>query len=78
MEQKHFESEPDIVIREFRSEDIEPYIDMHRRSWLDTYPNDEIGLTREGLESMTEDQWKEVSNGELEEIFDEIEKQINS
>ena len=31
-------------------EDIEGYILMHKASWLATYPNEEIGLTKDYLE----------------------------
>jgi len=35
-------------------EDIKPMIEMHAQSWLDTYPNDAAGVSRDWVKSQTE------------------------
>ena len=39
-------------------------LQIRKKNWIDLF------------EEMTEDEWKEVSNWELEIIFDEIEKSV--
>jgi len=46
----------EIVIRELRMEDAEAIRRFHRKSWLDTYPNEEAGVSREWVEQTT-DEW---------------------
>ena len=46
----------EIVIRELKMEDAEAIRRFHRKSWRDTYPNEEAGVSREWVEKTT-DEW---------------------
>lgn len=44
-------SESQFTIHEMTAEDVEPATRMRLQSWLDTYVNDEVGVTREWVEA---------------------------
>lgn len=43
------------TIRDAVPDDAEAIVRMHKKSWLDTYPNDEAGVSREWVEKNTSD-----------------------
>jgi GNAT superfamily N-acetyltransferase len=50
------ESQPMYTIEPMRAEDVEPATRMRLQSWLDTYTNDEFGVTREWIEERNQEQ----------------------
>lgn len=50
------EPSPNFTITAMTAEDILPANMMRLESWLDTYVNDELGVTREWIESRNKDQ----------------------
>ena len=50
------ESKPTFTIERMQPEDVEPATRMRLQSWLDTYTNDELGVTREWIEARNEEQ----------------------
>lgn len=52
----------DIKIVDPVPEDAEGTVNVYYKTWLDTYPNEELGITREDIENSYKDAFK------LEEI----------
>ena len=50
-----------VLIRKMRVDDTENIRRFHKRSWLDTYPNEEAGITYEFIDKWT-DQWLTPEN----------------
>jgi ribosomal protein S18 acetylase RimI-like enzyme len=46
-------TEPFIILAPITEVDIPGYIDMKKRSWLDTYPNDECGISYQMIQEYT-------------------------
>lgn len=54
------EPQPQYVVEEMQLEDIEAATAMRLKSWLDTYPNDELGISREWVEQRNAAQQSEA------------------
>lgn len=48
------ESKPKFIVRDTTFEDIRPLREMHARSWLATYPNEEEGVPLEWVKEVTD------------------------
>lgn len=46
-----YEPQPQFTIAQLTAENVDAADDMRRQSWLDTYVNDEAGVTREWIEA---------------------------
>lgn len=46
------EEEPIIIVRNARKNDAAQIASVHNRSWIVTYPNESIGLTKEDIEAL--------------------------
>jgi ribosomal protein S18 acetylase RimI-like enzyme len=54
------ESKENVVeIRKAKAEDFEGVREVHYRSWLETYPNKELGITEEDIHKRFEDRFAE-------------------
>lgn len=51
METGFMDKEPDITIRDINSEDAEAVVNVFYKAWLDTYPNEKLGITKADIES---------------------------
>ena len=58
-----------FTIEEMQLEDIETATEIRLQSWLDTYVNDEVGITREWIEQRNADQLSEARVASRRERF---------
>ena len=69
MRQPNFEQAPQPVIREAVVSDAEPARTMQAQSWLDTYPNDKMGVPYEWVKARTDGWFKPESMAKSREIL---------
>ncbi len=63
------ESKPKFSIRPMQEADIDEATEMRLQSWLDTYPNDDYGVTREWVEQRNQIQRSDEVNAKRLEKF---------
>lgn len=56
------ESQPGFTIDQMTPEDVEEATEMRLQSWLETYPNDEVGVSKEWVEERNQAQRSESKN----------------
>ncbi len=63
-----------IYIRDVQPEDAEGVINVLHKTWLDTYPNEELGISREDIEDSYKDSFTEEALGKQRKKFEHIPK----
>lgn len=69
-QEKSMENEPLFKVTEMLPEEIEEATNMRLESWLDTYINDDLGVSREWIESRNEEQRIKDRQKSREERFE--------